>query len=54
MMDPIGFASELTKNWSFPSHVVLFDSQEKLLRDFLMSHSFREVPMEPILLLVIS
>lgn len=42
MMDPVGFASEFAKNWSLPSHIVLFDSQEKLLRDFLTSHSFQE------------
>lgn len=43
MMDPISFASEFAKNWSIPSHVVLFDSEERLLRDFLISHSFIEV-----------
>uniref|UniRef100_A0A2P2JLG8 Mannosyltransferase n=1 Tax=Rhizophora mucronata TaxID=61149 RepID=A0A2P2JLG8_RHIMU len=43
MMDPNGFASELAKNWSAPSHIVLFDSEEKLLRNFLTSHSFREM-----------
>lgn len=42
MMDPVGFASEFAKNWSLPSHIVLFDSQEKLLWDFLTSHSFQE------------
>ncbi|XP_052180477.1 mannosyltransferase APTG1 isoform X1 [Diospyros lotus] len=42
MMDPVGFASEFAKNWSLPSHIVLFDSQEKLLEDFLASHSFQE------------
>lgn len=42
-MDPVGFTSELAKNWSFPSHIVLFDSDEKQLRDFLISHSFTEV-----------
>ncbi|KAL7193705.1 hypothetical protein ACSBR2_025343 [Camellia fascicularis] len=42
VMDPVGFASEFAKNWSLPSHIVLFDSQEKLLRDFLTSHSFEE------------
>ncbi|KAL7224569.1 hypothetical protein ACSBR1_025938 [Camellia fascicularis] len=42
VMDPVGFASEFAKNWSLPSHIVLFDSQEKLLRDFLTSHSFQE------------
>ncbi|CAN6725330.1 unnamed protein product [Malus baccata var. baccata] len=43
MMDPVGFTSELAKNWSFPSHIVLFDSEERQLRDFLISHSFREI-----------
>lgn len=43
MMDPVGFASEFAKNWSLPSHIVLFDSEEKLLKDFLISHSFKEV-----------
>ncbi|KAM0986031.1 hypothetical protein ACFX13_013501 [Malus domestica] len=43
MMDPAGFTSELAKNWSFPSHIVLFDSEERQLRDFLISHSFREL-----------
>lgn len=43
MMDPVGFAAEFAKNWSLPSHIVLFDSQEKLLKDFLTSHSFQEV-----------
>lgn len=43
MIDPVGFASEFAKNWSLPSHIVLFDSEEKLLKDFLISHSFKEV-----------
>ncbi|XP_075652577.1 mannosyltransferase APTG1 isoform X1 [Castanea sativa] len=43
MMDPVSFASEFAKNWSKPSHVVLFDSEERLLRDFLISHSYREL-----------
>ncbi|GAB4845153.1 Mannosyltransferase aptg1 [Ancistrocladus abbreviatus] len=43
MMDPLGFASEFAKNWSLPSHIVLFDSEERLLKDFLISHSFGEV-----------
>ncbi|KAL5548873.1 hypothetical protein UlMin_004104 [Ulmus minor] len=42
MVDPVGFVSEYTKNWSIPSHIVLFESEEKRLRDFLISHSFRE------------
>ncbi|KAA8535457.1 hypothetical protein F0562_030460 [Nyssa sinensis] len=43
LMDPVGFASEFAKNWSLPSHIVLFDSQEKLLKDFLVLHSFHEI-----------
>ncbi|XP_059461275.1 mannosyltransferase APTG1 isoform X1 [Corylus avellana] len=43
MMDPVSFASEFARNWSIPSHVVLFDSEERLLRGFLISHSFREI-----------
>ncbi|KAK9901895.1 hypothetical protein M0R45_001876 [Rubus argutus] len=31
MMDPVGFVSEFAKNWSLPSHIVIFDSEEKLL-----------------------
>lgn len=42
MMDPVGFASEYAKNWSQPTHVVLFDSEEKRLKDFLISQSFKE------------
>uniref|UniRef100_A0A5B6YXW7 Mannosyltransferase n=1 Tax=Davidia involucrata TaxID=16924 RepID=A0A5B6YXW7_DAVIN len=43
MMDPVSFASEFAKNWSLPSHIVLFNSQEKLLKDFLALHSFQEI-----------
>lgn len=46
MMDPVSFVTLMT-NGSLPSHVVLFDSEEKLLRDFLISHSFTEVHAEP-------
>lgn len=43
-MDPIGFATEMAKNWtSSPSHIVLFDSEERLLREFLNSHSYIEI-----------
>ncbi|KAM7472857.1 hypothetical protein LguiA_011040 [Lonicera macranthoides] len=42
LMDPVGFASEFEKNWSQPTHIVLFDSEEKLLKDFLLLHSFQE------------
>ncbi|PPS10393.1 hypothetical protein GOBAR_AA10254 [Gossypium barbadense] len=43
MMDPVSFAVDFAKNWSHPSHIVLFDSEERHLKDFLISHSFREV-----------
>ncbi|KAJ6355359.1 hypothetical protein OIU77_005862 [Salix suchowensis] len=43
MMDPVSFVSTLMTNGSLPSHVVLFDSEEQLLRDFLISHSFTEI-----------
>lgn len=43
MLDPHGFASEFAKNWSLPSHIVLFDSEERKLKDFLTSYSYREV-----------
>ncbi|GAV56763.1 Glyco_transf_22 domain-containing protein [Cephalotus follicularis] len=43
MMDPVGFATEFASSWSVPSHIVLFESEEILLRDFLSSHSFREI-----------
>ncbi|XP_021899812.1 GPI mannosyltransferase 3 isoform X2 [Carica papaya] len=43
MKDPAGFVSELAKNWSSPSHIVLFEPEEKKLRDFLTSHSFIQV-----------
>ncbi|KAF9613725.1 hypothetical protein IFM89_010167 [Coptis chinensis] len=43
MMDPVGFVSELVKDWSLPSHIVLFDSEERQLKELLSMHSFREV-----------
>ncbi|KAK4802981.1 hypothetical protein SAY86_001184 [Trapa natans] len=43
MMDPSGFALELEKTWSLPSHIVLFDSEERKLREFLALHSFKEI-----------
>ncbi|KAL5580119.1 hypothetical protein UlMin_012561 [Ulmus minor] len=43
MMDPVGFVSECAKNWSIPSHIELFKSEDKRLRDFLISYSFREM-----------
>ncbi|RVW84751.1 GPI mannosyltransferase 3 [Vitis vinifera] len=43
MMDPASFASEFAINWSLPSHIVMFDSEERSLREFLVSHSFKEI-----------
>ncbi|XP_042486674.1 mannosyltransferase APTG1 [Macadamia integrifolia] len=43
MMDPAHFVADMAKNWSLPSHIVLFDPQERKLREFLISHSFREL-----------
>ncbi|CAA7031370.1 unnamed protein product [Microthlaspi erraticum] len=44
LMDPLGFASELAKNWSEPpSHIVLFASEETKVGDFMIQHSFKEV-----------
>ncbi|XP_049359842.1 mannosyltransferase APTG1 isoform X2 [Solanum verrucosum] len=43
LVDPAGFATEFAKNWSIPSHIVLFDFQEKLLKDFLALHNFEEI-----------
>lgn len=43
MLDPHGFASEFAKNWSLPSHIILFESEERKLKDFLISRSYREV-----------
>ncbi|XP_076958345.1 mannosyltransferase APTG1-like [Bidens hawaiensis] len=40
MMDPIGFITEFAKNWSQPSHIILFNNEEKHLKDFLSSHSY--------------
>ncbi|KAJ7955719.1 Mannosyltransferase [Quillaja saponaria] len=42
MMEPVAFSSQYAKNWSLPSHIVLFDSEEQKLRNFLFSHNFRE------------
>lgn len=41
--DPFGFATKLAKNWTRPSRIVMFDSQEKLLKEFLASNHFYEV-----------
>lgn len=43
MIDPVGFLSDMVKGWAVPSHIVLFDSQEKQLKGFLISHSFIEI-----------
>ncbi|KAG8372474.1 hypothetical protein BUALT_Bualt12G0069900 [Buddleja alternifolia] len=43
LADPIGFAAALARNWSLPSHIVLFDSQERLLKEFLISNHFQEI-----------
>uniref|UniRef100_A0A7C8YY08 Mannosyltransferase n=1 Tax=Opuntia streptacantha TaxID=393608 RepID=A0A7C8YY08_OPUST len=42
MLDPVGFMSEFVRNWTLPSHIVLFDSEERKLKDFLISENFRE------------
>ena len=42
MMDPASFASEFSINWSLPSHIVMFDSEERSLREFLVSDSFKD------------
>lgn len=42
MMDPASFMSKFAQNWSLPSHVVLFDSEEQKLRSFLISFEYRE------------
>ncbi|KAK4431922.1 GPI mannosyltransferase 3 [Sesamum alatum] len=41
--DPLGFATKFARNWTQPSHIVLFDSQEKPLKEFLVSHHYYEV-----------
>ncbi|CAN1841556.1 Mannosyltransferase APTG1 [Linum perenne] len=42
MMDPVGFMEEFSKEWSQPSHIVLFEPEERLLKDILASRSFEE------------
>lgn len=42
MMDPSGFTTNFAKNWSLPTHIVLFDSEAKQIREFLEFHSFKE------------
>jgi hypothetical protein len=43
MMDPVSFMSKYAQDWSHPSHIVLFDSEEEKLRRFLISFDYREV-----------
>lgn len=43
MMDPVNFMTTMMSNWTLPSHIVLFDFQAQLLRNILISHSFKEV-----------
>ena len=45
MSNPASFMSEMTRNWSLPSHIVVFNSEERQLMDFLFSHSFFEVKL---------
>ncbi|KAI9126033.1 hypothetical protein K1719_003451 [Acacia pycnantha] len=42
LMNPLAFVSEYTKNWSQPSHIVLYDSEEQKLRNYLISLDYRE------------
>ncbi|CAA0836061.1 Alg9-like mannosyltransferase family [Striga hermonthica] len=41
--DPLAFVTRLARNWTPPSHIVLFDPQEKPLKEFLVSHKFYEM-----------
>lgn len=43
LQDPFNFATNFAKKWNRPSHIVVFDSQEKLLKEFLASQHFKEV-----------
>lgn len=43
MTDLTSFASGFTINCSLPSRIVMFDPEERSLKEFLVSHSFREV-----------
>ena len=43
MTDPVAFMTEYAKDWSLPSHIVLFDSEEQKLRSFLFSLDYAEV-----------
>ncbi|GER56082.1 GPI mannosyltransferase [Striga asiatica] len=41
--DPLVFVTRLARNWTPPSHIVLFDSQEKPSKELLASHKFDEM-----------
>lgn len=43
LMDPVAFVSEYAKNWSQPSHIVIYDSEEQKLRNYLISLDYTEV-----------
>ncbi|XP_051142628.1 mannosyltransferase APTG1 isoform X2 [Andrographis paniculata] len=43
LANPLDFATRFAQNWTRPSHIVLFDSQENLLKEFLHSHNFSEI-----------
>ncbi|XP_047941262.1 mannosyltransferase APTG1-like [Salvia hispanica] len=43
LKDPIGFTTKLAQTWNRPSHIALFDSEEKPLKGFLASHHFKEI-----------
>uniref|UniRef100_A0A7N0TYA1 Mannosyltransferase n=1 Tax=Kalanchoe fedtschenkoi TaxID=63787 RepID=A0A7N0TYA1_KALFE len=40
LADPVGFTTQYFKNSSLPSHILLFESEEKQLKEFLRSHSY--------------
>ncbi|CAN6466607.1 unnamed protein product [Victoria cruziana] len=43
LLDPAKFVSNMALNWKQPSHILLFDSQERHLNNFLASHSYQQV-----------
>lgn len=43
LMNPLNFASDILKELPLPSHIVLFDAEERHLRELLESYSFKEV-----------
>lgn len=43
MMDPSNFVSGMLRNKALPSHLVLFDTEERHLYELLESHSYKEV-----------